>query len=374
MALHCKKHTAFLYDRGGITLLGTLGKINRVRWERIRDDISGATVDVSTRDVDCDKTLGLAAAGRSELVVFRGTERVWEGPVTHIAFIGNGVSVTARDVTHYPYRTIMQQEYDNRYPNISTVTSRMKRVFETEMVRMEAQDPPTNMLPHLVVHEDPDNAGTSAHTLQYEMTVFEHLDQYAARGGLDYTTVGRSLHLWDTHLPAMGQTPIVTDNDFIGNVVITEYGMELATISAITDGKGRFGEVGKPDPYYGRVEILDTAYEEATGEDWNEEPGIQEPPSIAEMRSQASRVLAGRNPTPIVVRVPDNSSLNPKGVLTIADLVPGVFVPLQANLPGRSLSQMQKLDRVTVEERGDKETIQVILSPAPIEGSNQEDV
>lgn len=374
MALHCKIHSAFLYDRGGERLLGTLGTLSRVRWERIRDDVSEASIYIAARDVDCDKTLGLAAAGRTELVIFRGEDRVWEGPVTHIAYAGNEVTVTARDVVHYPYRTIMKSEYNNAYPNIGKAIGRVERILDTELARMEAQSPPINVVPHIVAHHDPDSAGTSSHTLQYEMTVFEHMDQLAARGGLDYTAVGRSIHLWDTHLPSMGVTPPVTNTDFLGDVVITEYGMELATVSAITDGKGHYGEVGGADPYYGLVEILDTAYEESTGEDWDEPPGQQEPPSEADMRSQAARVLAGRNPTPVVVRVPDNSSLNPHGVLTVADLVPGVHVPLQANLPGRSLSQMQKLDRVTFEELPDGETIQVVLSPAPNPASNEEDV
>jgi hypothetical protein len=376
MALFCDLHSARIYDRGGERLIGSLGNLSRVKWERLRDDISQATVYIAARSVDCDTTLGLSAAGRHELVIFRGNERVWEGPITHIAYTRNSVELTARDVGHYPYRAFMTQEYDNTYPNIGTVTSRMKRILETEMVRFEAQDPPINFLPHLVVHEDPDNAGTSAHTLPYEMTVYEHLDNFAARGGLDYTCVGRSMHLWDVHKQKMGKTAPITEEDFIGEVVITEYGMELATVSAITDGKGRAGVAGEADPYYGLVEILDTAYDEATGDEWDTAdgvPGEPEPPSIAEMKSQAQRVLAGRNPTPIVVRVPDNSTLNPLGVLTIADLIPGVMIPLQANLPGRALSQLQKLDRVTVEETGEGETIQVVLSPAPVEGSNEED-
>lgn len=349
-----------------------MGKLSRVQWERLRDDISTATIDIAARHATCDKTLGLAAAGRSELVIYRENERVWEGPITHIARQGNSVSISARDCVHYVYRTIMKSEYNNAYPYIGTATERMNRIIRAEMVRMEAQDPPVNVIPYLNVHEFSDNARTSSHTVPFEMTVYEHLDALAARGGVDYTCIGRALHIWDTHHP-LGQTATVTENDFLGEVVITEYGMELATYSAITDGKGRAGAVGGADPYYGLVEILDTAFEESTGEEWDAAQGPQEPPSIADMASQAARVLAGRNPTPVVVRVPDNSSLNPDGVLTVSDLVPGVFVPLVAQLPGRALSQMQKLDRVVFEETPEGETIQVTLSPAPIPNSNAED-
>lgn len=372
MALYCERHTAFLYDRGGTRMLGPLGKLSRVQWERIRDDVSSATIDIAARHADCDKTLGLAATGRSELVVYRENERVWEGPVTHVTRQGNSVQIQARDVVHYVYRTIMKSEYNNAYPYIGTATARMDRILRAELARMEAQDPPINVVPFLNVHEFADNAGTSAHTMPFEMTVFEHMDTLAARGGLDYTAVGRAINIWDVHHP-IGHTATVSESDFLGDVIITEYGMELATYSAITDGKGRAGEAGGPDPFYGLVEILDTAFDETNGEEWDAEAGPQEPPSIAEMASQAARVLAGRNPTPVVVRVPDNSTLNPDGVLSISDLVPGTFVPLVANLPGRYLNQMQKLDKVTFEENPEGETIQVTLSPAPIDGSNAED-
>ena len=71
-------------------------------------------------------------------------------------------------------------------------------------------------------------------------------------------------------------------------------------------------------------------------------------------------------PPPLVVRVPDNSTLNPNGTLSINELVPGVFIPLEAELPGRQLSQMQKLDSVKVSETAEQgEQVQVVLSPAP---------
>lgn len=369
MALHCEVHEAFLYDRGGLRRLGSLGNIDRVKWERLRDDVSAASVRIISRGKDCDRTLGLAAAGRSELVIFRGGIRVWEGPVTHIAYQGQSVEISARDIFHYVYRTMMTREYDNRYPNIGRVTARVHRILMAELVRMEAQDPPINVRPHIVLHEKSTDARTSARTFPYQMTAYEHMDTLAARGGLDYTVIGRAIHIWDTH-EALGRTPIVTETDFIGNVIITEYGMELATVSAVTDGKGRVGIAGGPDPFYGLVEVLDTAYDETSGEDWDEGEEQAEPPGVDEMRSQAAKILAGRNPAPVVVRVPDNSTLNPNGVLTLADLIPGVFIPLQAELPGRSLSQMQKLDRVTVEETKDGETVNVIMSPAPISRSN----
>lgn len=627
MALSCEKHTAFLYDRGGVRQLAQLGDLLRVKWERRRDEPSNATVWIGTPGLECQKALGLAETNRVELVVFRGGERVWEGPISRISYMGSSVEIEARDVMLYVVRTIMRSEYDNRNPNTSTVLHRIRRIINSELSRKEALDPPINVIPHIqylevqgtvthpssysltapvktairaastvqqltaavegmqaeyglsldfglppgnsfpglswntariqdwqlrqymaltvdalakyppdyikaaqvegiyfvkdidmgrgfnvggaatsnrlylditdyaqqkdmvfgsehIIHhelnhleyftfgaaniqarwqalnppgfqyneqtwanvdyegmhprgfirdygrvsfvedladyagavlstsmqaylsaisdEDPivrgkvalfkewmqsngggllggkeyfdaivggsavvssasgaSDARTAARTLPYEMTLFEHIDNYAARGGIDYTVIGRSILFFDTH-HRIGQTPMVTKDDFIGDPIITQYGMELATYVAMTDGKGNFGAAGGVDEYYGEWEVLHQAYDEdAQGTD------PEDAPSVAELRSQAQRAHKQGSRPPLVVRIPDNTRLNPNGVLTISDLVPGVWIPLSATLPGRTVSQMQKLDNMTVEETADTgEQIKITLSAA----------
>jgi hypothetical protein len=363
MALSCERHSAFLYDRGGQRQIGSLGPLKRVKWERLRDDISTGTVWIGTPGRECSEALALAEAGRVELVIFRGKERVWEGPVSRIAYQGQDVEIEARDIMWYISRTIMQNEYDNRYPNNGKVLLRLDRVLKAELARKEALDPPVNILPHLNIimasTEGAEDAGTAAHTVPYELTVFQHIDEYAARGGIDYTVIGRSLMMFDVH-QRIGQTPQVTGTDFIGHPIITQYGAELATRIVMTDGKGNWGDAGGIDPYYGEWEVLHQAYDETAPQ-----AAADQPPTVAELRSQAQRsYLQGKVP-PLVVRIPDNTRLNPAGVLQVSDLVPGVWIPLSADLPGRSVSQMQKLDKMTVEETPENgETISVVLSPA----------
>ena len=304
--------------------------------------------------------LGLIQAGRCEMVIFRGNVRVWEGPVVRVAFKGSSVEIEAHDVMHYAVRTIMRNEYDDRYPNNGTVMDRVSRILTAELARKEALDPPINVLAHVQYVAAPagqSDAGTAAHTLPYEMTVFQHIDQFAARGGIDYTVVGRKILFFDVHTP-IGRTPMVTKNDFIGDPIITQYGMELGTYVAMTDGRGQFGFAGGVDSYYGEWELLFQAYDERTDQDGA-------PPSVAELTSQARRSHNQSRLPPTVVRIPDNTRLNPNGVLSIENLVPGVHIPLTADVPGRTISQMQKLDSMAVEETGDNgETITVTLSPA----------
>ena len=363
MPLKCATHTAFVYDRGGFRQLIALTPLFRVKWERRRDDISTATVWLSTPGKKCAAQLAMLEAGRHELVIFRGTERVWEGPITRVAYRGASVEIVAADVMHYVKRTAMRAEYNNKFPNATYVLDRAKRIMDAELARKEALDPPVNILAHTkYLYALPrTDSRTAAHTYPMQSTVFEHLDSYAARGGLDYTVVGRSILFWDVHEP-IGQTATVTADDFLGDPIITQYGAELASQVYITDGKGHYGQYGAVDPYYGEWEMVQEAYDENTAG-----PDDDPNPTVGEMNSQASRIWAQTKRPPLVVRIPDNTSLNPAGVLSISDLVPGVHIPLSAELPGRTVSQLQKLDNMSVEESAEMdEVIQVTLSPAPL--------
>jgi hypothetical protein len=76
--------------------------------------------------------------------------------------------------------------------------------------------------------------------------------------------------------------------------------------------------------------------------------------------------VIGKNPPPTLVRLPENTLLNPNGVLNIQDLVPGVHIPLRASLFSIDLIQMQKLNTVSVTETGeDGEQITISIGPAP---------
>lgn len=362
MTIDCvSRHTVSIYDRGGRVRLSELVDVAGVTWNRVRDDISEANITLTGRSCEVqNELLTTLRSSRHEIVIHRGDERVWEGPISRLTGTRSSFEIHARDVLHYAARTTMRAGYNNAYPNIGYVIDRAYSILVNELNRKEALTPAINVLPHVVRHQKPTDAKTSAKTNPYQYQVWEHVDSLAARGGLDYTVVGRAIHLWDVHEP-LSITPVLTQADILGDITVTEYGMELATITHATDGKGLVGTAGGNDLYYGEVELL------YTSEDEEENPEDSTPEGL---RSQALRNLAGRNPTPVIVRVPDNSTLNPNGVLRIQDLVPGVWIPVQAEVVGFNISQMQKLDEVTVRETGEGENISVRLSPAteqPIE-------
>lgn len=347
-------HSAYIYDRGGQNRLAQLKDLSLVRWGRRRDEVSEANIRIS--GAACSEQAELLASiepKRHELVIFRGEDRVWEGPVWRVAWGADEVEVYAHDVGAYLNGTPLTKKYSNAFPNVQPVSTRMEGIIEYEMLAWEVLDPPVNVLPYLVVHHYPNEAETTAVTLPYEMTVGEHLDALAHRSGIDFTTVGRAIHIWDTSRN-LGRLRTWTEADFFGEVIITAYGADHTEIAYVVAEDGRYGKAGTASGYYGPWTKIFTVYnEEGT-----------EGPSQSQLNSQAQRNIVGRTPVPVEVRVPDNSAVRLSHDLTINDLVCGVQVPLRATLNARKLSQLQKIDIVTVTETADDEKIQVTLSPA----------
>lgn len=357
----CHRHRAFLYDRGGERRIGELGPLRQVRWGRTRDDMSAANIFVRTPDPACEEVVAQIEPGRHELVLFRDSERVWEGPVVRTAEIGTSIEVDARDVTHYLNRTIMRSAYSNAYPRIGYATERLRKIITTEAARKEALDPPINLLPHMKITTHKATAKTSRSTYAYEKYVYEELDSLAAKGGIDYTVVGRALIINDVN-DVIGQGPALSSADFDGDITVSLYGMETATRSAVTDGMGKWAAFGGVDDYYGEIELLHTIYDEDTTAAERAADDITK----EEMAAQARRNMSGRYPTPVLIRVPEGATLRSDKASEIMDfLVPGVRFLIRSDKTYRKVTQVQKLDRLVVEETGDGERISVTFSPAP---------
>ena len=364
-----KNNTVMLMERGGKRRIWQLENLVSVQWGRVRDDISTAVIHIAITDEESENNDQLAAlvgaTGRYEIAIYRDSKRVWEGPITLAQLNGNDFEIDARDVTHYLERLAMSKVYDNSYPATDYVTNRIAGIIAFELARKDTAEAPfsipsCNVAPYVVNHHLSTDGKTSALTNAYALYVWAHLDTLAANDGMDYTVVGRAIHLWDTNNPAMGYTPSITQADVNGKLAFSVYGMELATRSIVTDGQGNWAEAdieanGGVDPYYGLVETLNNPY--TTGD-------TAAPPSQADLISQADRNLTARNPTPMQVRVPDGSAINMNGVLTIDMLVPGVYLPLVIKQGPFELSQMQKLSSMTVTEGKDGEVVTVTMGPA----------
>lgn len=370
----CENHRAVIYDRGGTRPLGEVKNLSKVEWSRDRDGISEASIIIEGPACSRQRPLiERTSSKRHELVIFRGKHRVWEGPIFRIADQGPRIGIFAKDVVSYIAGTMLSKIWDSRVGAEMSETmtgrqeaiiayelthSRLGRALGGEMVNIpawESLDPPINVLPHLEVHHFPNEARTAAVTRAFETTVGAHLASAARSSGIDFTAVGRSIHLWDTSR-SIGRIRTLTEADFFGDIIITEYGADHTQAAYVLGQEGVYGEAVNPDylDFYGPWSTSFTAYnEEGT-----------EAPTVGALNSQAARNTSARSPVPVEVRVPDNSSIRLSDTLSIMDLVPGVQVPLLATLNTRARNQLQKLDHLTVTETADKEDVKVTLSPA----------
>lgn len=381
-----EKHEAMIYDRGGSNRLHKLVDVSTVQWWRVLDGISEAHITIGGRACEAQANiLSSIEPRRHELVIFRGDDRVWEGPIVKCAWFADRVEIGAHDVLEYLFGTPLSKAWPNEDgggPRL--MTDRVEQIITYELTtpydmetnrgpvtvpRWENIDPPANVLPFLTVH--PGTVLTRSTTEPFELPVGEHLDNLA-RGGLQYTTVGRAIHVWDGAV-ALGRTRVVTENDFNGEVAVYAYGAEHASIAHVTASAPpvelpdpppdplppeepaiSVGNAGGALPYYGVwTHIHSLVNEEGT-----------DTPSQEELNSQAQRNLVAKTPVPLEVRLPEGSGLTLDDTLTIHDLVAGVEIPLLATLNLRPLNQMQRLDKVTVSEDTAGEIVSVNLSPA----------
>lgn len=258
------KNIGFIYDRGGLVPLGVLDGEVRIQWDRRRDDVSEATITVLGMSSDCCAMLSEVRAVRHEIVIVRNGERVWEGPITHIAMSSTGGTIRARDVLFFAQRTVCKKKWSSAYipdvrPRGHYTTERFELIARDEMAEWEKAG--ARFLENLDVRTTSTTSRTTKVKLPYSQYVWDDLDDMAARSGLDYTVVGRRLIVHDTHeLIAQGRE--LTDSDFLEGIEMSEYGIELAVVSYVTDNAGNAGisRLKTPDTYYGPIELLHGAY------------------------------------------------------------------------------------------------------------------
>lgn len=381
-----QQHVALIYDRGGRRRWRQLVDLSSIEWGRTRDSFTGATVTVSGRSCrEQAATLKAIQPRRHELVIWRGDERVYEGPILQVSTFRDRAVITARDIGEYLDGTALSQDWplstgEPVSESSSLMTERVRAIINAELTepytmtvgtgaaahdvvvpRWEAIAAPANVLPFVEIRRS-ETLLTRSDTLAFQMTLGEHLSNLSD-GGLDFTTVGRRLLIWDS-ADSIGRTRTLTDADFDGDIEIILAGSQHFSISHISAAPAEqeeddptppppsVGNAGGENDYYGVWTNIVTL---------SSEDGAPDPTQDA-LNSQAQRDQVGRTPVPIEIRVPDGSSLRLSPTLGINDLVPGVIMPVRAELNLRQIQQDQRLDAMSVSESATGEMIKVTLS------------
>ncbi|AXH70151.1 minor tail protein [Microbacterium phage KaiHaiDragon] len=376
-------HTALIYDRGGTNRWRQLVDLTSVRWGRTLDAFTDSEIVLAGRSCDAQANVitGIEPR-RHELVLWRGSERVYEGPILDVKTYRDRAVIRANDIGEYLKGTTLSQDYPwNTGETVSAssalMTERVADILGIELTegynmvvgtggaamtvyvpRWEELDPPANVLPHIEIRRS-NTLLTRSNTLAFEMSVAEHL-QNLSEGGLDFTTVGRKLLIWDS-AQSIGRTRVVTDADFDGELEIIKSGSDHYSISHVSAQRDpdedaasvpSVGNAGGVNPYYG----VWTNIVSLSSEDGDSNP------TQDALNSQAQRDQVGRTPVPLEIRVPDDASLRTSRGLGINALVPGVIMPVRADMNIRQVQQDQRLNKMTVTETAEGEKIGVTLS------------
>lgn len=367
--LGCGTYTVEVYRRGGTVPVGTLTGVSELDWGRLRDDMSDAKVVIENWGIDCGNLLRSLQSWAYEIVLWRDNgfdvDRVWEGPITLLTYETDKVTIHAKDVIAYAYRRIIKQEMNDSGKSPTAGRSVVARTVEIIQNAFAPDDP--NVLQYLVPRYEDDDAKQYRNTPAYSRTAYEEVDDMAANAGLDYTAVGRSIIVWGTK-HRIGTLPEFTDDDLGSSPIVSEYGMSFANRYAVSDGNGVWGEATRldengHDPDYGLVEMLSSTW----ASDTEDETGTYTEAGLAKVRASfaqsSERSIADRYPPPVVVRVPDNTRLQPDAPISIQHLVPGVVIPLRSDKTLRPVVASQKLDAVKCVVKAGEETISVTMSP-----------
>ncbi|QGZ16726.1 minor tail protein [Microbacterium phage Dewdrop] len=379
------RHSVMIHDRGGKKRINQLIDVTQVKWGRTISDQVVAQITIAGKK-SCEaqlKVLNDIEAMRHEIVIFRGADRVFEGPVLRVRWFSNRVVIMVKDVSQYLKGTSLSRDWPRPESGVQELmTDRMEEIINWELTvpyqmevgtsavpelvtvpRWETLDPPANVLDHLEVRRSTTLYTTSA-TLAFEMTLLDHLND-RARSALNWTTVGRKILIWDSN-QLLGQTRRLSDADFYGEIEVYTDGSDFSSINhlsaqrddeagpqnpGVTQG---VGHAGRADPYRGVWEYIGTSQTEEGSDQ----------PTQAELNSQARRIDRARRELPLVMKVPSSSGLRLSKDLGIMQLVPGMVMPVSATFNLREVAQDQLLESVTVEETPKGETIQVTLQPA----------
>ena len=192
----------------------------------------------------------------------------------------------------------------------------------------------------------------------------------AANSGLDYTAVGRAVLLWGTK-HRIGTLPEFRDGDLGATPIVSLYGLSMGNRYIVSDGngvwgaadaEGAFNEEGL-DEKYGLVELLSSSWAADSDVDTGTFTAESIAKTVKAFEGFAEKSISIKYPVPVVVRIPDNTTLNPQAAISIQHLVPGVVIPLRSTGTLRHVVANQKLDSVKVVQQGDKETITLTMSP-----------
>jgi len=319
-------YTAIVYWRGGRRVLGTLENLSSVHWDRKLNEVGEATIVVGrgTLSRDCCILISQIQTWQHELHLYRDGERVWQGPITDVSETRQTqdgqnthmVTIAARDVTKY---------LDVRVnPHGFTFTGDAALLAE-----QLAADACTLDDPQLMRMITSIETGTTVNISAAAQSVYV-LAEWRNLGniGLYWTTVDRAIYLFGLSSPPFPGVINLSADDLAAAVTVQQNGQLYANViyahGSYSGTQTLPNVVPMSDPWQ-----VTLGHPEATVNRGYVEALIDA--TSAQMQSEVSAaaqqglVNAGAYQ---LLRVADNSQINPQANVTVDQLICGAQVNL----------------------------------------------
>ncbi|MCL1900239.1 MAG: hypothetical protein FWG11_07005, partial [Promicromonosporaceae bacterium] len=362
---------AFIYDQRGEQRILELSNVSSLSWSRRINEVSDASVIVDVpgggEREECCGDLGNIHVWHHSLVIFRevdGTpQRVWEGPIRRLGYRPGQVTIDARDVSGW-----LEHRRRHTYRDVasSPVTTEMmlslQRAFTSPVVTSPAETSDPNVLPWVINYgtlTEPVSMGpaVSRDVLPNEAFYIDDLNSFVDMGGR-WTVLGRSIIVFHDGI-ALGRTnTLLPSRDLQAEIEIVEDGDSLTTYGVARDDTGAaqayYGPTGHTpiDAYYG---LLDSVVSLGGGD-----TGA----SRAALIAAATAVWNQNYPAPILLNIPQDSTLSCDAPFPMQHLVCGTIVPIESTETCRDVSATMILSGVQVEQTAEGEQVAISLIPS----------
>ena len=378
---YCGRHTAVIYERGGQTIIGQMPEMSNVVWNRVRDDISTAQIDVPV--TECCDLLNLVEPVRCELHIFRDGTPVWEGVITRMEFEFDQVQIFAEDMLWVAKRRALNVGYNWNEPGqglpygpiygngaISAVQN-MDDLLRQHCYNQFGDN--WNMLSHLMPIFGPDDPMSMRQANAWSATIWQEFDKIAEDYGTDYTVVNRDILYFDHHL-AFIVLPDLAPNDVAEYPRVVEYGNAFATRYIRGDGSGYAALAEAPADvilkYGAGIDIVSSENTQAQTDQLPDPTNPPPPPSatkLANWAATAARRLVDYYPPKQAIVIPAGATLMPTSPWDVDTLTPGAWFQITIDYICRPpVTDWQRIESVAVTESGDGgETVQFTAATAP---------
>ncbi len=344
MPLGCATHGYTITDRNG-GLVAASGILTDVRYNRVLNDASDATVTIAVEGETCCQDLGKLRSWRHSLNIFRSGLLVWSGPVVQVSWLFDEVRVAAVDLVGLLDRRVVHQ------PMTFTGAS----VADMAVALIEDGFAPDDPGHEVTVVAPVTTTGGRTYQAWIGQTA-DHLRDLSETG-IDFTVVGTNiLVLPDDFGQVVGR---LSDPDLPEGLTVTEDGVNLATRQVVAgdEDTGVVGIAGGVDPYYGLLEV------------YVEQNTLK---TTADVDAAAAAKLLGSQAVPVFIDT-QNVTLAPTAPVTVQQLVPGWCLDITSSATCREITQRLKITGLSVTEDGGTATTpgseKVIVQVGALSGS-----